>query len=221
VRRTAASWGYWLVEFSVTVRDRDFSELASLIRTRACPHPVRLVAIDGGGGSGKSTFASLLAQHLDDAPVIPMDDFLAWDDLTEYFARFVAQVVEPLLLGRDLRYQQRDWLNDMMGRGLGEFRDVPFRDIVIFEGIGSARRALERVLTYSIWIDAPDDLRLARGLSRDGHIDGMREVWLRFMAAERRFFELEDTAARADAIVDGTTPFAGDPPRFRVISEKS
>jgi hypothetical protein len=205
----------------VSTRDRTFSELASQIRARACPHRVRVVAIDGGGGSGKSTFANILARCLDDAPVIPMDDFLAWDDLTEYFPRFVAQVVEPLLLGRALRYQQRDWLNDMMGRGLGQFREVPFRDIVIFEGVGSARRALERVLTYSIWLDTPDDLRLARGLSRDGHIEGMREEWLRFMAAERRFFELDDTAARADAIVDGTTPFAGDPPRFRVISEKT
>jgi uridine kinase len=199
----------------------DFSELARRIRARPCPHRARIVAIDGGAGSGKSTFAATLARYLDDVPIIPMDDFIAWDDLTECFPRFEAEVVAPLLAGRDLHYQRRDWVNDMMGRGLGEFRQVPFRDIVIFEGVGSSRRALEDKLSYRVWISTPDEQRLARGLERDGHLPGMRETWERFMAAERRFFELESSLARADLLVDGTIPWTGDPLGFGVLSAET
>jgi uridine kinase len=203
----------------MTVNDLHFAELARRIRSRPCRQRARLVAIDGPGGSGKSTFAAKLAPYLDDAPIIPMDDFIAWDDLTDYFPRFEEQVLAPLLEGRDLHYQKRDWIDDMMGRGLGEFRDVPFAEIVIFEGIGSAQRALAQYLSYTIWIAAPEDLRLTRGMQRDGHIDGMPAVWERFMAREKAFFELEHTAERADLVTDGTLPFAGEPPRFRVLRQ--
>jgi uridine kinase len=203
----------------MTVNDLDFAELARQIRARPCPQRARLVAVDGTAGSGKSTFAALLAPYLSNAPIIPMDDFIAWDDLTDYVPRFEEQVLAPLLEGRNLHYQKRDWIDDMMGRGVSEFRDVPFPEIVIFEGIGSAQRALAQHLGYTIWIATPEELRLTRGLERDGHIDGMRAVWESFMAREKGFFELERTAERADLVVDGTLPFAGDPPRFRVLRQ--
>jgi hypothetical protein len=194
----------------------DFRELAVRMIGQTCQHPVRLIAIDGCAGAGKSTFAEALARVLGDVPIVPLDDFAAWDDLTEYWPRFEEQVLGPLFQRRAIRYQQRDWVNDWSGRGLGAFRELPFSETWIFEGIGSARRELSSRLSYAVWIDAPAPLRLERGIARDGV--GTRALWEGFMLGEQRFFELDDTRARADLVVDGTLRFAG-PQRFAVLRD--
>ena len=54
-----------------------YADLAA--RVRAVPPrlgPVRLVAVDGGAGSGKTSFAARLAAALDGVPVLHTDDFL-------------------------------------------------------------------------------------------------------------------------------------------------
>src|SRR5690349_5650205 len=133
----------------------DHATLARGILALPAKRHTRLVAIDGGAGSGKSTFARELAAALGGVPVIPMDDFLAWDDLTEFWPRFEREVLAPLLQGRPLHYQKRDWTNDRDGRALGDFRDVPFSPTTIFEGVGAGRRAMAARLSYLVWVDAP------------------------------------------------------------------
>jgi Tfp pilus assembly pilus retraction ATPase PilT len=44
------------------------------------PGPVRLVAVDGPGGSGKSTFAACLSAAANNAPIVHTDDFASWDN---------------------------------------------------------------------------------------------------------------------------------------------
>jgi dephospho-CoA kinase len=73
----------------------EFSALARRILERTSRHPVRLIAVDGGAGAGKSTFAATLGPALGDVPIIPMDDFAAFDDLVEYWPRFEAEVIAP------------------------------------------------------------------------------------------------------------------------------
>jgi hypothetical protein len=193
----------------------DFAALARTILEQTCQHPVRLIAVDGGAGAGKSTFAAALATALGDVPVVPLDDFSAWDDLTEYWPRFEAEVLGPLFQRRALRYQQRDWTNDWAGRSLGPFREVPFSETWLFEGIGSARRELASRLSYAIWIETPATLRLERGVERDG--EGARALWERFMPGEQAFFEADGTRERADLVVDGTRRFEADVARFAVL----
>lgn len=55
-----------------------------------------------------------------------------------------------------------------------------------------------------IWVDCPRDLRLARGIERDG--EELREFWLEWMHAEDAYVESEQPHAHADVIVDGATP---------------
>lgn len=191
-----------------------FQDLAAKITAKPCAHPVRLIAVDGGAGAGKTTFAGHLAVALGGPPVIPMDDFLAWDDLTEFWPRMEEQVLKPLFQGKDPRYQKRDWVNDKDGRGLGEWRDVPFSKTVLIEGVGAARKALASRLAYSIWIEAPWETRLNRGIARDG--EAVRDVWLGWMEGEERFIQAQKAFQRADLVVDGTVPYEGAPPWFRV-----
>src|SRR5690349_24229357 len=94
----------------------DHATLARGILALPTKRHTRLVAIDGAAGSGKSTFARELALALGGVPIVPMDDFLAWDDLTEFWPRFEREVLTPHLEKRPLRYQPRDWTNDPNGR---------------------------------------------------------------------------------------------------------
>lgn len=195
---------------------QSFHRLAGEILARPCPHVVRLIGVDGAAGSGKSTFASALARALGGAPIIPIDDFLAWDDLQDFWPRFEAQVLEPLFAGKDLRYQMRDWLHDNEGRGLGEWRELAFSPVVILEGIGATRRQLGSRLHYSVWVQADAELRLARGLARDG--EQARGLWEGFMPGEADFFEADGARGRADLVVDGCRPYEGEGGRsFHVI----
>jgi uridine kinase len=193
----------------------DHRSLAREILARPLVHPVRLVAVDGAAGSGKSTFAHALAGALGNVPVIPMDDFLAWDDLTEFWPRLEREVLAPLFAGRAIRYQQRDWLNDNLGRSLGDFREVPFSETMILEGIGAGRRAVASRLSYLVWIEAPGALRLERGVARDG--EAARARWEAFMPGEAAFLSAEGCRTRADLVVDGSSFGATGPGKFAVF----
>ena len=62
----------------------------------AKPGPLRLVAVDGPGGAGKSTFARELAAAAGGAPVVHTDDFAAADNPIDWWPRLLEQVIEPL-----------------------------------------------------------------------------------------------------------------------------
>jgi uridine kinase len=193
----------------------DYTTLARELLARPLAHGARLVAVDGAAGSGKSTFARALADALGGAPIVPIDDFLAWDDLTEFWPRLEREVLEPLFAGRSIRYQQRDWRNDNLGRGLGGFRDVPFSETLVLEGIGAGRRAVAARLSYLVWVDAPAALRFERGIARDG--EGARALWEGFMPGEEAFHDAEGTRDRADLRVDGTSFGVAGPGKFAVL----
>jgi thymidylate kinase len=73
-----------------------FAWLTDALLTGPQTQALRLVAVDGRAGSGKSTFARALSRALGGVNVLQLDDFLAWDDLTEFWPRFEAEVLLPL-----------------------------------------------------------------------------------------------------------------------------
>lgn len=161
---------------------------------------IRIVGIDGPSGSGKSTLGTLVAAALD-APLIQIDDFVSWPDFSGWWPRFDAQVLEPLLAGRAARWQVRDWAGDEFGTSLGEWRTQPWTPIVVIEGVTCCRQAASGSLAYSIWVDAPAEVRLNRGIARDG--ENHRHLWDTWMIEEEAFFRTDGTRKRADLIVSG------------------
>lgn len=162
---------------------------------------VRLVVVDGPAGSGKTTYATALSSELGDAPVVHMDDlFGGWAGalLPDVWDRLEAQVLAPLRAGRTARYRMYDWDADEFGGWI----DVPRHAVLVLEGVGSAARPVDPSAVLRVWVEVPADLRIARGLARDGV--AMREHWLRFAEAEDAHFASDGTRGRADLIVDGT-----------------
>lgn len=179
----------------------DFASVTRLVDDllRGSTASTRLIAVDGPSGSGKSTLARPLAAHLG-APLVKIDDFVTWQHFGAWWPRFDAQVVRPLLAGRDARYQARDWAGDEFGDALGEWRSVPWAPVVVMEGVTSSRRAIADDLACRLWVEAPADLRLTRGLERDG--ESHRGLWERWMREEAAFFAADGARDRADAVID-------------------
>jgi uridine kinase len=178
----------------------DGTAIGLKIREAALPPGVatRIVAIDGCGGAGKSTLAAQLAEELG-AAVVHTDDFASWDDPVDWWPALLEQVLQPLARGATVTYVPNDW---------GGPPKPPVRiesgGTVIVEGVTAAREAFRPYLAYAIWVETPRELRLARGLARDG--DDALPLWETWMAGEDAYVERERPRERADVVVAGDRP---------------
>jgi uridine kinase len=169
---------------------------------------VRLVAVDGPSGAGKTRFALRLAKQID-APVVHTDDFLdGWEDQFTFWERLEDRVLGPLRRGETAFYQRYRW-------DRGTFDPAPVRldpaPVVIVEGFSSARRALYPELSLIVFVDAPPDLRLARALARDGDDSLAFRAYLeRWRSAEDRHYAADRTKQHADLVVDGSAETTDD-----------
>jgi uridine kinase len=169
---------------------------------------VRLVCVDGPAGSGKTTLGAALARaagRFGSVGLVQMDDlYEGWTgltgDLTDRIARLL---LAPLRDGRAGRYRRYDWA---LGR-FAETHSVDPVDTLVLEGVGSGAAAYDELITLLVWVEAPQDLRLERGVARDG--PEVLPEWLRWAEQEDRVFTRERTRQRADVLVDGT---GGNPP---------
>jgi uridine kinase len=156
----------------------------------------RLVCVDGPAGSGKTTLATALAEATG-ARVLHMDDhYEGWAGLGEAPSRIRDEILVPLAEGRPGFYRRYDW-----HRGeFAELHAVEPSDLLVLEGVGSGSRELAAYRSTLVWVSAPPDLRLDRGLTRDG--EAAREHWLRWMDDERAHFTAHGTREAADVYVD-------------------
>ena len=169
--------------------------------TRRCEAPAGMgrvvVAIDGLGGAGKSTLAIRVSRALDGTPIVHTDDFATSDCMLGWWPRMIEQVLGPLARGRPARYERYDWDE----RRLAEWHEVPPGGLLILEGIASSRSELRPYLAASVWVQAPPEERLRRGLERDG-ADAL-DRWRRWQAEEDAYLARDRPDQFADLTVDG------------------
>jgi uridine kinase len=179
--------------------DRLLARIAGEVRERRPPAGMstRMVAIDGLGGSGKSSFARHLARALGDVPIVQTDDFASWDNPTDWWPQLLERVLVPLSKGEPARFERSQW----GGERDGELVEIEPTEFMILEGVTASREAFAPYLSYSIWVEAPADVRLKRGLDRDGP-DAL-EQWQGWMAEEDRYLERERPDERADLVIEG------------------
>jgi uridine kinase len=146
-------------------------------------------------------FADRLAKRLD-APVVHTDDLLdGWGDQFTFWTRLEERVLLPLRNGRTAQYQRYRWES-------AGFEGEPVRiepaDVVVMEGVSSARRVIRPELSLAVFVTAPPGLRWTRVLARDGTADVAFPAYVeRWRAAEDRHFAADRTAEFAEVGVDG------------------
>ena len=188
------------------------SESAAFVLRQAQARPPtlgggRLVCIDGPGGSGKSTLAAAcLADAADDAAVVHMDDlYPGWSGLASVGDQ-LETLLRPLAAGEAGSYRRYDWHE----AAFAETVTVPPSSLLVVEGVGSGSQVTADLCTLLVWVTAPSELRLSRGIERDGEL--LREQWLRWRVDEEKHFARDATFQRADVLVDGT---GAERPRLR------
>ena len=157
----------------------------------------RVIAVDGSGGAGKSTFAGLLAAALGGCQVVHTDDFASWDDLVDWWPQLIEQVLEPLARGERAEFSPSLWAPGVVREPI----EVVPAEFLVLEGVTASREAFRPYLTYTVWIEAPADVRLRRGVERDG--EEARAQWIAWMAEEDGYRERERPDSRADLVVSG------------------
>ena len=188
-----------------------FADLAAEITRRpARLGSVRMVAIDGPSGAGKTTFAGRLAAGLRAAgtsvEVVHTDDLLdGWADQFTFWSRLEGGVLAPLARGRPGSYRAYDWVQERFGREVA----VPVPDVLIVEGGSSARPEAYPRLSFSVFVTADREVRWQRALARDG--PEIAAPLRRWMAAEEAYFAAVRTAERVDRLVDGVARVGHDP----------
>ena len=108
-------------------------------------------------------------------------------------------MVAPLALGRPGRYRRFDWHS----LSFAEECTVSPCDVLVVEGVGAWSSSIAEAVTCLVWADTPSDVRLERGVARDG--EALRERLLAWRALEDAVLAQEGTRAHADVVVDGQT----------------
>jgi uridine kinase len=158
------------------------------------------IGIDGAGGSGKSTLAARFAEDLSIPTVVRIDDFADWSDDSNWtMSTFAERVLQPLIDGLTSKHQRYDWPTD----SFGEWFEITPGGIVIVEGVSALRNDLRKYWTVPIWVDCPRELRLERGIARDG--ESMRSQWEDlWMPGEDAYMERERPWEHARFTFDGS-----------------
>jgi len=152
-----------------------------------------LVGIGGHGGAGKTS----LARTITGAEIVRTDEF--WDGREFELSRLRREVFDALTAGRTARFASFDWVAK---EARGE-RVVAPAGIVVVEGVCALHRMFRDDYDLRVWVEAPRDVRLERGVARDG--EAARSTWEEiWMPMEDRYVERDDPVAAADLIVDGT-----------------
>ncbi len=189
-----------------------------------------LVAVDGVGGSGKTTFAAALADRIRTRPVLVLhaDDFFAsaevrhargrhspdgfWLDAYDYPA-LTAWALEPLRADGDGSYR-----GSSFDRGTGrtvqpEAQRAADGALVLVEGPFLHRDELVSFWDHSLFLDVPFEETERRMARRDGLApDTVRALMQRYTGAQRLYFASARPWERASVVVDNS-----DPARPRVI----
>jgi uridine kinase len=221
--------------------DQAFAEYAGRLTERQPPGRALLVAIDGRGGSGKSTFATFLEDALRSAgqtavTTVAADGFVLnqrvedWRPLPSRpdvrapyridVDRLRRELLEPLHEGSSAQFLHRDWWN----AASAEVRTVPSQGIVLVEGAYTLHTRLRDLYDERIFLDCPADLALQRALARD--VPRSRDaliaslVWREIHApVEAAYLREQNPRAAADLVVESVQPIG--PECFVTLNEGS
>jgi len=168
----------------------------------------KFIAVDGHGGSGKSSLAEILAKKLD-AQLIHTDDFASWDNPLDWWPLVIERVFDPIKAGaKTLSYPRSKWWPDHHPEPVV---DQPVTAIMILEGVSSLRKEFRPYISLGIFVDTPESICLERGLTRDSStgksVEELTRIWQDWLKDEDDYMQRDQPKAYADLVIDGTKPF--------------
>jgi uridine kinase len=158
------------------------------------------VGIGGHGGSGKSTLAAVLHELHDDVQIVGTDSF--WNGSLFDLARLRHEMLDVVLRGEPAVFNEWDWHAKKQNLP----RTVFPTGVIVVEGVCALHQMFRDDLDVRVWVEASHDVRLARGVARDG--EAMRKTWTDvWIPNEERYVAADNPMSCAHMIVDGTVPY--------------
>ena len=175
--------------------DSEADVVAAVVAAVEGRQGTRWIGVDGKGATGKTTLAARIAAALPRSVVVHIDDFAQPDIRGWDRGRFVRQVLQPLLVGQPGRFQRWDF-----NRNVGaEWHTVPAGVPVVVEGVSSTDVRLGVPWDFTLWVEVPYEIRLARAVERDG--PEMMERWLTdWMPSEDAYEQAQRPQDRVDLV---------------------
>ncbi len=190
--------------------ERMLDEVLALLDTTSRGRRLTIVAIDGPAYAGKSTLAAAIHRAWPETELVHVDDFQAdlddslgatpspEEDYGRLFdwERLRKEVLMPLVDAKPARYRRPGWRARSLSGG---WVTIAPRGVVIVEGLSSMRRELCDFYSATIFVDTPQEERMARAwaLVSDPAAVERRE------AAARWYLKHEFAEQRADLVVNG------------------
>ena len=202
--------------FVTRAYDTVVSEIQLLLSVRDAPV---VIALDGRSGAGKSTLAASIAVAVGGS-VVDTDDFFTngpdgdWEARTTEakvadaidWRRLRAEALEPLRAGQVASWHPFDF-ESRVGLDSRVMTCAP-ASVIILEGAYSSRPELGDLIDLSVLVEAPDQLRRERLLTREGakYMSTWRAIW---EPAEDHYFETVRPRSSFNLIVMSDDEAAG------------
>ena len=167
-----------------------------------------IIAVDGRGGSGKTTLTTALTAAVPGAQAFHLDD-LIWNEPLYDWDQLYVDTLTRLHEAGCLDLVPDKWREH--GRE-GSIRVPAGSPLVVVEGTGAGLRAVSNLIDAHVWVQTGDDVAERRGIKRDiaegvnGDAEESVRFWHWWMAGERLFFAKDRPWQRADVIVSGDAP---------------
>jgi uridine kinase len=174
----------------------EHGQIATIVRELLAKKQPVLLAIDGYGGSGKTTLARAIQSEFPGSAIITLDDFATDTTSGADRKRFLSQVLMPLSAGKAAHYQKFNWRE----KALGDWITVEPNGLIITEGVSVLGEDFIFYYDLRIWIDCPFELALQRMKERDKNMHNPKyfNVWEK----EDRNYGKTEPWKRADIIVN-------------------
>ena len=195
-----------VTQWQVSATDDLVAHLLSLVGTPQ-GRPA-IIAVDGRGGSGKTTLTTVLAAAVPGAQAFHLDD-LIWNEPLYDWDQLYVDTLTQLRRAGSLDLVPDKWREH--GRE-GSIRIPAGSPLVLVEGTGAGLAAVRSLIDAHVWVQTGDDVAERRGIKRDiaegvnGDAEESVRFWHWWMAGERLFFAKDRPWQRADVIVSGNAP---------------
>ena len=186
-------------------------QLIALIDSVKPKSKTKLIALDGRGGSGKSTISELLIRCRADYKVVHLDAFPCRSDEHPFHplgtqteisrSRILSELIIPLEQGQKARYFRTPWW--ISETNLPEIiEQVDAGGVVILEGCYALSHQLRDRYDLKIWVERDVNDALTDALSRDGG-EKDRIFWEQaYIPNEARYIESQKPIKCADLVIE-------------------
>ena len=176
---------------------------------RTGPGPL-VLGIDGRSGAGKSELAADVVRrlrrhaHLADPGAVALlaleDAYRGWYGLGVGVGAVAAGVLEPLSRGLPGTVQRFDWAaGELDGPLTVPGPGLPVPRVLVLEGCGAGAASCAPFVDLLVWLEAPEERRRRRAMSRDG--ESWAHLWDAWRAQEQALLEARDARAAADLVL--------------------